>query len=275
MAECAWQKVTPSGRVVATEFDVVYGPMDPYAAVVEYGTGKGKVLVLGGRACDFTPKVGFSLPAKPGQPNSLKSGSNLAWNNQYGLRERLRLFTRNALEYTAAKDAVFAPDAAEAGKAQAERAAAKERREREEGVELPSDQWLFRPDPKDVGQKENWFAQAHPTADWKPLRVGLCWDAQGYENCTGFAWYRRAVPLANQPGKKTFLRFGAVDEAATVYLDGKLVGESNVDWDKPFEFDITASLTAAPTEHVIAVRVYNRLAAGGIWKPISVRYAAP
>ena len=275
IVECAWKKSAPSGRVVATELDCVYGPMDPYAALVEYKMGKGKVAVLGGRACDFTPSVGFSLPAKPGQQNGLKPGSNMEWNNLFGLRERTRFLVRNTLEYLASKDAAFEPDAAEAGKAQAERTAIKEKREKEEGVDLPLDKWLFKPDAKDVGKTEKWFDPARATDDWKTINVGLCWDAQGYSGLTGYGWYRRTVQLANQSGKRTFLRFGAVDEVATVYLDGKELGESTVDWDKPFEFDITSHLTDKPSDHVIVVRVYNRLAAGGIWKPVSVRSAAP
>ena len=101
----------------------------------------------------------------------------------------------------------------------------------------------------------------------KPCIVGYDYN--------GFAWYRLSFTMANQPGKKTMLHFGAVDEEAVVYLDGKLAGTHNEGkngWDKPFALDLTPRLTEEAKPHQIAIQVFDSMAAGGIWKPVYIRY---
>ena len=60
-----------------------------------------------------------------------------------------------------------------------------------------------------------------------------------------------------------------------VYINGKFVGkhdEGQEGWNKPFSFDITEFLAESPAEYLLAVRVFDPLSAGGIWKPVFLRY---
>jgi beta-glucuronidase len=57
----------------------------------------------------------------------------------------------------------------------------------------------------------------------------------------GLVWFQRHFTAHPQPGKRAFLRFGAVDYRAQVYLNGKLVGEHEGGF-TPFSFDVTTLL---------------------------------
>ncbi|MEU2350968.1 glycoside hydrolase family 2 TIM barrel-domain containing protein [Modestobacter sp. NPDC049651] len=79
-------------------------------------------------------------------------------------------------------------------------------------------------------------------------------------------WYRRALRLADVAGSaavrgrghRVVLRFGAVDHAAHVWLDGALLG-SHEGGQTPFSFDVTDVLAAGDddTPHVLVVRALD------------------
>ena len=96
VTECAWHENRPAGRVIANEFveykqgDNPSGEprrIDEYAAIVEYTPGQGRIIVLGGWWCDFTPQNPF-----PGEHSDLvRKGGRGA------LRDRMRRLMMNAL----------------------------------------------------------------------------------------------------------------------------------------------------------------------------------
>lgn len=57
----------------------------------------------------------------------------------------------------------------------------------------------------------------------------------------GLVWFQRHFTAHPEPGKRAFIRFGAVDYRAKVYLNGKLVGEHEGGF-TPFAFDVTRLL---------------------------------
>ena len=57
----------------------------------------------------------------------------------------------------------------------------------------------------------------------------------------GLAWFQRHFPFHLQPGRRVFLRFGAVDYRAHVFLNGKFVGDHQGGF-TPFAFDVTKLL---------------------------------
>ncbi|WP_284734646.1 glycoside hydrolase family 2 protein [Sphingosinicella terrae] len=57
----------------------------------------------------------------------------------------------------------------------------------------------------------------------------------------GLVWYQRRFDAAPRPGRRAFLRFGAVDYAAAVYLNGELVGRHQGGF-TPFAFEVTGRL---------------------------------
>ena len=67
---------------------------------------------------------------------------------------------------------------------------------------------------------------------------------------------------------KIFLKFGAIDEMAVVYLDGKFVGKHDEGWNKFFQFEIAELINDFEKPHSLAVQVHDSLMAGGIWKKV-------
>ena len=68
------------------------------------------------------------------------------------------------------------------------------------------------------------------------------------------------------------IHFGAVDESAWVWLNGKYAGQHDVGpagWDRPFDLDITNEVKWGG-ENQLTVRVEDTKAVGGIWKPVKI-----
>jgi beta-galactosidase/beta-glucuronidase len=98
--------------------------------------------------------------------------------------------------------------------------------------------WQFRLDPADIGSDEAWYS---PDAIWNDadeLAVPSCWqDHAEYQVYTGTAWYRTTVEYDGS-SERVFLRFGAVDYEATVFVDGEKIG-TNREGYLPFEMEVT------------------------------------
>jgi len=132
------------------------------------------------------------------------------------------------------------------------------------------------------------------------IRVPGLWEAQGWLDLDGTAWYRREFDLEDASGHWT-LRFDAVMDRAEVHLNGVALGAHDQAF-TPFELDATAALRTGP--NVLAVRVtdpslddadHTRMAHGkqgwanhvfpsrpslymtygGIWQGVSLRRHGP
>ena len=142
----------------------------------------------------------------------------------------------------------------------------------EKVLDLPKEGWRFKMDDQDLGAGEKWYLPATPMDDWVEIETEAFWGAKGGE---GAGWYRRdiEIPVVKE-GNRVYLHFGAVDELLVLWIDGKYAGDYNrafEGWDQPFAIDVTGVLTAG--KHHLALRVHNALAAGGVWKPVTVLVA--
>lgn len=69
----------------------------------------------------------------------------------------------------------------------------------------------------------------------------------------GLVWYQRTFTVAEvTPGKRFILRFGAVDYAAAIYVNGKLAGK-HIGGFTPFALDVTALLRAGSNQITLGV----------------------
>lgn len=141
----------------------------------------------------------------------------------------------------------------------------------EEILTLPP-QWEFRLDPEDRGRRERWYARRKGGQPWREIEVGKWWEEQEiyYD---GVAWYRVEIPIPKRVNtRQVYLVFGAVSDSAWVYVNGTLTGSHDrglFGWRKRFSVDITKAVRPGAT-NLVAVRVYNRAANGGIWKPVKL-----
>ena len=134
----------------------------------------------------------------------------------------------------------------------------------------------------------------------QPIRVPGLWEAQGFLDLDGVAWYRRRFILDEVAGHWT-LRFGAVMDLAEVYLNGRLLGRHDLPF-TPFELDPAGALRAGANElaakvtdppvdapshrrlphgkqgwanHVFPSPPSLYLTYGGIWQPVTLRRHGP
>lgn len=139
-------------------------------------------------------------------------------------------------------------------------------------ADLP-EEWSFRIDPDEVGEKEHWERPGAPSAGWSSIRIREFWENQGYSPYDGQAWYRLSYTPPNTPaGRKVYLAFGGVSDEATVYVNGRQryasrYGE-NIRHER-FLVDITSEASGGKPL-TLAVRVWNTGWCGGIWKNVKL-----
>lgn len=142
--------------------------------------------------------------------------------------------------------------------------------------------------------------EAVAAAPARPVTVPGLWEAQADPAMDGVAWYRRVFRCDDPAGWWT-LRFGAVMDAAEVYLNGRRLG-GHLGAFTPFALDPGDALAAG--DNVLAVRVTDHalddpehprtahgkqgwanqafpsppslyLTYGGIWQPVTLRRHGP
>jgi hypothetical protein len=152
--------------------------------------------------------------------------------------------------------------------------------------------WEFFPGDYDLAELDDLVPE--------PIRVPGLWEAQGWLDLDGAAWYRRQFELGDTSGFWT-LRFDAVMDRAEVHLNGVAVGGHDQAF-TPFELDATAHVRQG--QNVLAVQVtdpsvadadHTRMAHGkqgwanhvfpsrpslymtygGIWQGVSLRRHGP
>ena len=103
--------------------------------------------------------------------------------------------------------------------------------------------WRFLPDLHDAGETERWFSA--PLPDHAMLiAVPGAWNEQlaerGLMNYVGKAWYETtfSLPQSEPRERRTFLRIGAANHAARVWLNGICIGGHEGGY-LPFELDMT------------------------------------
>lgn len=147
--------------------------------------------------------------------------------------------------------------------------------------------WNFKIDPTDQGIKEKWFALPIATTrdDWARISLYAGWEVQPpsivgeklarqLKDYDGIGFYALAVQVPKSwRGRRIFLTFGAVDESAWVYLNGKFCGDhvyrtGSDDWKTPFTIEITRAIDWNSAFQHIVVRVEDRGGQGGIWKSV-------
>jgi len=120
--------------------------------------------------------------------------------------------------------------------------------------------WDFDFDPKQVGENEEWFVPGRHKFSRRIL-VPFPWESKasqiGDVSYKGAAWYQREISVPSSwEGKRVFLKFGAVDWEAKVWLGSELIGEHAGGYSS-FQFDVTDAVTFGGTD-TLTVRVYDR-----------------
>lgn len=144
---------------------------------------------------------------------------------------------------------------------------------------LPLTLWLFKKDPLEHGVRDNWFQIDLDETDWIPVEVPSFWaESEDVGDYQGYAWYRTTFEVpAEWQGRSLQLLFGAADEQAWVYVNGRLIQEHTLAstgltldtiWETPFTVEVPPERIRYGEKNLLAVRVYNSIANGGLWRPV-------
>lgn len=143
-------------------------------------------------------------------------------------------------------------------------------------IELPTARFM-------TGDDISYSYPATDDSKWKDIKSTIVWDAQGFENYNGYAWYRFHIILptdlkTNSLWKDSLRIFLAkVDDVCEVYLNGTKIGRSGsfpedkegyiTTWNKKQEYHVALrnQFLNWGGENLLAVRVYDGGGAGGIF----------
>jgi len=145
-------------------------------------------------------------------------------------------------------------------------------------VNITSD-WYFITDPENKGDSSKYYN--NNIDKWINMPCNTNWETVigPYDGC---AWYKRFENFSDEDIKNfkyIYLSFGAVDEEATVYVNGKKIGEHTVKstslppstlWNMPFYIDIKSGIKKG--QNNITVKVFDEGNAGGIYLPVKILF---
>jgi hypothetical protein len=110
--------------------------------------------------------------------------------------------------------------------------------------------WDYAITPKDAGQPTTFEGQILVPYPIESALSGVKKTLLPTQNL----WYKRNISLSPKTGERTLLHFGAVDWQATVFVNGKEVGQHKGGY-SAFSFDITDALRSGSNE--LTVKVFD------------------
>jgi len=120
--------------------------------------------------------------------------------------------------------------------------------------------WLSIADEKSKNAFDGFQLAGYKPLNWKNVNVPHNWDQyEGYQrklhgNKHGYAWYRKTFKTNEvKQGKRFFLYFEGVGSYASIWLNGKKVGE-HAGGRTTFTLDVTAAIKLSSQENILAVR---------------------
>ncbi|EDY84229.1 Glycosyl hydrolases family 2, sugar binding domain protein [Verrucomicrobiia bacterium DG1235] len=146
-------------------------------------------------------------------------------------------------------------------------------------IDLAGD-WKFR-----TGDDSSWKESGFDDSGFSRIHVPIAWDAVGYADFDGYAWYRKGFGrLAVSEGESLVLLLGKIDDTDEVFLNGVSIGRTgNLDasdrasgldfYQMSRAYEFSASLLS--DSNVLAVRVHDDRGFGGIYTgPVGIMTAA-
>ncbi len=116
---------------------------------------------------------------------------------------------------------------------------------------------------------------------WRPIRVGECWERQGYAY-NGYAWYKTTFELPSKfKGREIFLVLGGLGNKCQVYVNGRW---SAMEASPGFRRHDAGPLLMNLSEYdrlkfgeknLLCIYVINPRGPGGLWKPVWLAAGKP
>src|SRR5262249_54074482 len=124
---------------------------------------------------------------------------------------------------------------------------------------------------------EHWYQNlARPP--WRPIRVGLSWQEQGFPDYQGFAWYRAAVTLPTRLPPHLYLYMGEVARSIRIFINGQEKLHCQIHWPQMTTYtDLTTDVHPGLNEIVLRVEPDVHAEGGGglVLGPTAIRAIEP
>ncbi len=143
-----------------------------------------------------------------------------------------------------------------------------------------------------TGDNPSYASPSLNDSSWKDISPLKVWDAQGYVDLDGFAWYRVHVKIPSSLKKHSYFKdtlvifLGKIDDRDQTWLNGKPLGQNGITVDAGTKFSDTipnqGETWATPRKYalpvndprikwdgdnVLAIRVFDRGGLGGLYGP--------
>jgi len=123
--------------------------------------------------------------------------------------------------------------------------------------------WKLKIDPDKRGIEEKWFAPDCDDSDWQVVPINEVWDKAGHADYDGWGWYRKKITVpAALRGKRLWLNGKGLDDAGTIYINGRKIGTAR-GWNKEFSFDISNALEYGRA-NTFAIHIVDDRGYGGL-----------
>jgi alpha-glucosidase (family GH31 glycosyl hydrolase) len=133
----------------------------------------------------------------------------------------------------------------------------------------------FASDPQDRGLSQEWYAANHD-ARWRPIRLALSWEQQGYPSYHGVGWYRAAVQLPSKLPPALYLYLGEVSGSYRVFVNGREATHSYDHWPRRLTYtDITPYVSAGQKSEIVLRVEGNKDGSGILRGPVALRDVPP
>ena len=133
--------------------------------------------------------------------------------------------------------------------------------------------------PFKVGDDMKWSKPGFDDGSWVKISVPGRWDDQGYPSKdNSYQWYRIHVTIPVEMKNRwsdgeVYFSAGGIDDGEQAYFNGELIGTTSFPpnykegfWDKERNYKIPVKSIKYGGDNILAIRVYNYIREGGIWK---------
>ena len=101
-------------------------------------------------------------------------------------------------------------------------------------------------------------------ASWPDLSVPGLWEQQGFEGMDGVTWIRKEINLSSaEAANDISLHLGMIDDSDQTYVNGKLIGETQSQWNSYRQYTVPSE-NIHPGTNVILVRIEDTGGGGGV-----------
>ncbi|AHM60759.1 hypothetical protein D770_12525 [Flammeovirgaceae bacterium 311] len=115
----------------------------------------------------------------------------------------------------------------------------------------------------DQGMAEKWFSPATDITAWKSMELPVEFGDTELGKADGIVWFSRDVEVpASLAGEEAQLSLGVIDDADETYVNGKLVGSTDV-WNVDRLYELAPGVLVAGKNR-ITIKVTDRASLGGI-----------